>query len=594
MRTGSRTGWMIPIFLVLAQVPAWAESCDGMVADGGCSQDGTAGVTVADSSVPAADLHDPLADTRLQGGGLGCSATGRERGSGVAPLFLLLPALLRRRRRPVAAVLLALLWPVAARAQIAVDAIHFRPTLLPEGILNVEGSQPPPHLMPAAAFLFTYANQPLILVNQQTGVPSAGAGGVQDQVVAHAGISLGVGGFMAVGLDVPLLLYQNLGDPAVEATLRGGPQLNGPLIAGVGDLRVFFKFKLRDNSQGGWGVALMPLVTAPTGDANSYIGWGVASVEGRLVVDYCTSGGTLLAANASFFSHEQTLARNLHLAYELRYGIGAITLVQRDLGLFLEVFGRLGLTGEQGEVDVTAENSPAEGLFGLRYHNPAGFGLQFGAGLGLNRGYGAPSARAFAGVSFMPPADRVPRTPLEKVPEVPVRPLSPPLEPPPPSPPPAPAPAPVPPPAVVVAPPPPAVVMAPVPPAASPHEAPALARLSGWRVELSEPLNFVAGHAVLLERSGPVLEAVVQLLQRHPEVHHVLIEGHVDDLGLGAARVQGLSRERAEAVQRALLQKGMGRERMLVRGYGNSRPLDERGTPEAHERNNRIEIVVLD
>lgn len=122
----------------------------------------------------------------------------------------------------------------------------------------------------------------------------------------------------------------------------------------------------------------------------------------------------------------------------------------------------------------------------------------------------------------------------------------------------------------------------------------ALVVLHGWRFEFAEPLAFVTGRAVLVARSEESVRALAQLLAERPEVHHVLIEGHADEIGASAASSETLSKQRAQAVEQILIQQGIGQKRLRTQGYGKSRPLDESGTNLAHERNSRIEILVLD
>jgi HEAT repeat protein len=71
----------------------------------------------------------------------------------------------------------------------------------------------------------------------------------------------------------------------------------------------------------------------------------------------------------------------------------------------------------------------------------------------------------------------------------------------------------------------------------------------------------------------------------------IAIEGHVDSSG-SMSYNQRLSERRAESVKRYLVQHfPISSERLIVRGYGNSRPIATSSTPGGRSKNNRIEVV---
>jgi outer membrane protein OmpA-like peptidoglycan-associated protein len=54
-----------------------------------------------------------------------------------------------------------------------------------------------------------------------------------------------------------------------------------------------------------------------------------------------------------------------------------------------------------------------------------------------------------------------------------------------------------------------------------------------------------------------------------------------------------LSQQRAESVVKHLVEKGIPKERMLARGYGESKPLTTNVTPEERQRNRRTEFKII-
>lgn len=71
-----------------------------------------------------------------------------------------------------------------------------------------------------------------------------------------------------------------------------------------------------------------------------------------------------------------------------------------------------------------------------------------------------------------------------------------------------------------------------------------------------------------------------------------LVEGHADSSG-GAAHNLELSKSRAESIRTALIEFGVGEERLASEGYGSLFPVADNATAEGRERNRRVEIVIL-
>ncbi|MBW4934771.1 OmpA family protein [Marinobacter sp. F4206] len=77
-------------------------------------------------------------------------------------------------------------------------------------------------------------------------------------------------------------------------------------------------------------------------------------------------------------------------------------------------------------------------------------------------------------------------------------------------------------------------------------------------------------------------------LRQHPTVR-IQIHGHSDNFG-GEDYNQFLSRLRANAVARLLIQEGVTETQIVLTGWGSSRPL---ATPEDHAANRRVELEYL-
>ena len=87
-------------------------------------------------------------------------------------------------------------------------------------------------------------------------------------------------------------------------------------------------------------------------------------------------------------------------------------------------------------------------------------------------------------------------------------------------------------------------------------------------------------------------QKLARILELNPQ-RTVLIEGFTDSTGT-AEYNQQLSERRAIAVQNALQTLGVGRERVVVRGYGESYPVAANDSAESRQMNRRVEIILSD
>ncbi|ABS24239.1 OmpA/MotB domain protein [Anaeromyxobacter sp. Fw109-5] len=111
------------------------------------------------------------------------------------------------------------------------------------------------------------------------------------------------------------------------------------------------------------------------------------------------------------------------------------------------------------------------------------------------------------------------------------------------------------------------------------------------KVELREKVQFDTGKATIKPESAGLLDEIAKVLAEHAEITRVVIEGHSDSSG-GAALNKRLSQARADAVLKALVERGIAKERLSAKGFGPSRPIASNDTPEGREANRRVEISI--
>lgn len=108
--------------------------------------------------------------------------------------------------------------------------------------------------------------------------------------------------------------------------------------------------------------------------------------------------------------------------------------------------------------------------------------------------------------------------------------------------------------------------------------------LDGNRLVLPAKVSFPAGKAVPNTSADATITAVAKYMADKKAITTLRIEGHV---AMGA-QPQQLSQDRAMAVAKALVAKGVDCKRLVVVGFGNSKPVT---TPSSSPENTRIEFV---
>lgn len=112
-------------------------------------------------------------------------------------------------------------------------------------------------------------------------------------------------------------------------------------------------------------------------------------------------------------------------------------------------------------------------------------------------------------------------------------------------------------------------------------------------VTLHGTVNFLTSSTTIVGRASfDLLDALANLLQQHPEIELVEVQGHTDARGVRATNV-ALSQRRAQTVVEYLTSRGVSAARLRSMGYGPDRPIDNRATLEAWNTNRRTEVHVI-
>jgi outer membrane protein OmpA-like peptidoglycan-associated protein len=109
-------------------------------------------------------------------------------------------------------------------------------------------------------------------------------------------------------------------------------------------------------------------------------------------------------------------------------------------------------------------------------------------------------------------------------------------------------------------------------------------------ITVNEQIHFQTDSADILPDSNTLLERIADVIERHPEIACLEIQGHTDNQGSVPHNMQ-LSQARAESVRTRLVSLGVNAERLNAHGYGPTRPIAPNLTAAGRARNRRVMFI---
>src|SRR6478609_3702818 len=451
------------------------------------------------------------------------------------------------------------------------------------------------HVTPHVILLADYAHNPLKLYS----VPSDTDQGsiVKHQLFLHLNASLALWNRLNLDVSVPLAVYQSGDDPTA-----GGQTFPSPTSAEFGDLRFGLRVRLLGEYHDPFQLAVGGYVWVPTGAKDSYVSSGEVRGLPQLILGgrvderfvWSVAAGPQIQGKSSFANVDQGTM------FKWGAGFGFLLLDNRHLQIGPEAYGAVTLR------DVEKHTTNAEVLLDVRYRIIDDLEVAAGAGPGLTSGVGTPDLRALLSLAY---------TPEQKKAEPVVTPVPPP------------------PPAdrdhdgILDAddacpdvkgvadedpkkngcPPPEPVDGDGIfdPEDACPAEkgprdddpkkngCPKSVRVVENEIVILEQVQFDTGKATIKPASNDLLDQVAEVLSQHPEMLKVEVQGHTDNRG-SAALNKKLSQARADAVKKAMVQRGISADRLVTKGFGPDKPIDDNGTDEGRQKNRRVQFVILE
>jgi outer membrane protein OmpA-like peptidoglycan-associated protein len=106
-------------------------------------------------------------------------------------------------------------------------------------------------------------------------------------------------------------------------------------------------------------------------------------------------------------------------------------------------------------------------------------------------------------------------------------------------------------------------------------------------------VQFDTGKATIKKVSDKLLDEVAGVLAAHPEILKIEVQGHTDNRGTkGGNKI--LSEQRAAAVMKALVARGIDVARLASHGYGQDKPIDVNTTDAGRQKNRRVQFIILE
>jgi OmpA-OmpF porin, OOP family len=118
---------------------------------------------------------------------------------------------------------------------------------------------------------------------------------------------------------------------------------------------------------------------------------------------------------------------------------------------------------------------------------------------------------------------------------------------------------------------------------------PALVVVTDCEVKITQQIHFETGKDKIKPESYPILDAVVDVLEKSSAIK-LQIQGHTDDVGTNKANMS-LSDRRAASVRKYLVAKGIAVDRLQSLGFGEEVPLVENNSTENRALNRRVQFM---
>ncbi len=117
--------------------------------------------------------------------------------------------------------------------------------------------------------------------------------------------------------------------------------------------------------------------------------------------------------------------------------------------------------------------------------------------------------------------------------------------------------------------------------------------VTAQEIVILEQVQFDTGKATIKMVSLPLIEKVATVFKQHAEILKVEVQGHTDNVGRPQQN-KTLSQARANAVMKALVERGIDKQRLVAKGYGQDLPIADNKTEAGRQENRRVQFKIID
>jgi OOP family OmpA-OmpF porin len=120
-----------------------------------------------------------------------------------------------------------------------------------------------------------------------------------------------------------------------------------------------------------------------------------------------------------------------------------------------------------------------------------------------------------------------------------------------------------------------------------------IVHVSEKEVVILEQVQFDIDRATIKPVSDRLLDEVANVLKGHEELTRLEVQGHTDNTGAKGHNKQ-LSQARADAVMKALIKRGVAKNRLTAKGYGQEVPIADNSTDAGRTKNRRVQFSIVE
>jgi outer membrane protein OmpA-like peptidoglycan-associated protein len=113
------------------------------------------------------------------------------------------------------------------------------------------------------------------------------------------------------------------------------------------------------------------------------------------------------------------------------------------------------------------------------------------------------------------------------------------------------------------------------------------------QIVILDVVYFETAKAIIKPESFGLLDEVATTIRTNPQLGRVEVSGHTDSQGSDSANLD-LSQRRSESVREYLASKGVPVERIVAKGYGETKPIADNKTAPGRAKNRRVEFNLID